>query len=626
MPRHIATTTLSTLTAVGLCLLSAQVSGQPQQIQVPGAGRMTPARTTASKRVQRQRVKPHKHSKNRTSWASPEKLKLLSSMNPASVKFQKAISIESLPVRLEVMHELAKKASLPASLTFSRRFRGMQQIGKRRMGPESLLEIVSAGGMGDRAAALIAEGKVKVYDKGANIKGIAMKDATQKLSPQAKVWIDVGGKTYALKRGNVAQPKKTLFSVTPENFQLFKQVMGPNTAWFAVNSHPDHLHALIMDQGRRGIGHHNTFGTKLNDAAITGNFVQYAFPVVFTDQQMDRFVRYVNAGVRAENSPSQHKQDVFGFFAGKKRITGIECTNWATTAPIGDLPRWVHRLDKRLVKLARKGEIKVPTLVGTKGMHAALAAAKDSAGRAAIVEQVLSNSALRGWARRAAKSLAKHFKKTLEGNLPTAETAARTLADAKTALEAVSEEGRNYPEKKPVIMALRALEKFDLALSTKGAATEGVGAPHSALKAALKAVVKGFKGKEAADQRAAAEAVQKALRATEGWFAPMNLLPADLVLRKSLAGMLGIGRSQDPAKWAYDLLMSKQAPVMALLNNPAKVNSNQQAVDGKMDLSLEIMGNLTPDGLTRNPFAEAIHPNGGAIGQIPAHRQPVGAR
>ena len=68
-------------------------------------------------------------------------------------------------------------------------------------------------------------------------------------------------------------------------------------------------------------------------------------------------VRYLNAGSKAgyknsdgttntyTTSGTDNKKTVYGFYASKgKKITEIKCTNWVTSAPIGDLPRWARSL------------------------------------------------------------------------------------------------------------------------------------------------------------------------------------------------------------------------------------------------------------------------------------------
>ena len=66
--------------------------------------------------------------------------------------------------------------------------------------------------------------------------------------------------------------------------------------------------------------------------------------------------------------------------------------------------------------------------------------------------------------------------------------------------------------------------------------------------------------------------------------------PTDLVLRGSMAEAFGVSRSQDPAKWSYDLLMSKRVPVIAVLNKTADAGLKDKT------FKWEIMGNIAPNG------------------------------
>jgi hypothetical protein len=209
-------------------------------------------------------------------------------------------------------------------------------------------------------------------------------------------------------KGNkkVTHGLKTFVEVAPNNFALFKQVMGRNMVWFAVNSDPGHLHTLIMDQAGQGRFHHNTYGTNTSNATITGNYTQYSMGVQLTDREMDRFVRYLNA---ARDSP---KSRVFGYYnRNGNRTARLECTNWATSAPIGELPRWARTLDRRLLALADAGELgAVPEVKTAGGLHAALAAAGTAEARQDLLGR-LSRVALSKWNRSSVKRLAKAFQR-----------------------------------------------------------------------------------------------------------------------------------------------------------------------------------------------------------------------
>ncbi len=313
-------------------------------------------------------------------------------------------------------------------------------------------------------------------------------------------------------KNRVAKPSKTFFEVTNANFDLFKKVMGKNVIWFAVNSSPGHLHTLIHDQNNGGKMHHNTYGegSGTNDATITGTFTQYALPVVLTDAQMKRFTSYMNAGQK-HHSHNDNNHSVYGFFSRGQKVTKIACTNWVTSASIGELPRWAKTLDKRLVKMATAGQINVPTAVAKKGLHAALVSAKTAEGRQQVVAAVLGNQ-LSKWNKSAVKRMAKLF------------------------------------------------EKEATAFTNK---------------------------------------------------------PQDLMMRDALAKTLGLGRSQDPAKWSYDLLMSKKVPVVAILNSTPKAKRD-------MELNMEIMGTVGANGWVKKStggyYGYNAPQNSGALGVIPEGR------
>jgi hypothetical protein len=311
----------------------------------------------------------------------------------------------------------------------------------------------------------------------------------------------------------VSKPSKSFFEVTNNNFDLFKKVMGKNVIWFAVNSKPGHLHTLIHDQNNGGKFHHNVYGeggSNTNDATITNNMTQYALPVVLTDAQMKRFTSYMNAGLKHHRHfDSSHS--VYGFFSRGKKIDKIACTNWVTSASIGELPRWAKTIDKRLVKMAAAGQITVPQAVAKNGLHGALAAAGTPEARQQLVTAVLGNQ-LTKWNKSAVKRMAKQFNK----------------------------EAKAFPNK-----------------------------------------------------------------------------PADLLMRDALAKTLGLGRSQDPAKWSYDLMMSKKVPVVAILNGSAKAKAD-------MPFNMEIMGTIGASGWVKK-MGETIYntggrDNAGALGVVPDGR------
>ncbi|MCK5800961.1 MAG: hypothetical protein KAI47_27425 [Deltaproteobacteria bacterium] len=95
--------------------------------------------------------------------------------------------------------------------------------------------------------------------------------------------------------------------------------------------------------------------------------------------------------------------------------------------------------------------------------------------------------------------------------------------------------------------------------------------------------------------------------------------PQELLMRDALAKTLGLGRSQDPAKWAYDLLMSKKVPVVAILNGQPKATQD-------MEINMEIMGVIGKDGwVSRHNFNgygiySSDRADVGGIGVVPEGR------
>ena len=347
--------------------------------------------------------------------------------------------------------------------------------------------------------------RMEVFKQMATAQGNEPQSFTRRLRGMLKV----NGKN------KVAKPKKSFFEVTQNNFELFQKVMGGNVVWFAVNSSPGHLHTLIGDQAGRGQFHHNVYGegnSNTNAASITGNYTQYAMPVVLSDKQMHRFTRYLNKGIEHHRHfDSNHS--VYGFYARGNKVTDIKCTNWATAAPVGQLPRWAKTLDKRLIKMGQAGQLANAAAVGQKGLHAALAAAPTAEARKTIVTQVLSHR-MSKWNRSAVKRMAKQFNKVTT----------------------------DFPNR-----------------------------------------------------------------------------PTDLVMRDALAKTLGLGRSKDPAKWSYDLMMSKKSPVVAVLNGTAKSDFSNMVFD------MEIMGKISASGRVEANSGSYYNgpPNSGSLGVVPADRMPA---
>lgn len=322
-------------------------------------------------------------------------------------------------------------------------------------------------------------------------------------------------------RNKVAHSQKEFFEVTDKTFNLFHKIMGQNVIWFAVTESPGHLHTLIKDQDGKGRFHHNTYGEGqfTNQAGISSSLTQYALPVVLTDKEMDRFTRYFNAGLK-EHNHNTLSHGVYGFYANKQLINKIACTNWATSASVGDLPRWVKTIDKRMIRAAKEKTLDLPKSVGKYGLYGALARAKTAKRRKIIVDAVLNSGQLRKWNKNAIKRLAKAFNR----------------------------ETSDLPQR-----------------------------------------------------------------------------PTDLVLRNSLAGIFGLSRSQDPAKWSYDLMLSKKVPIVGVLNKTKTLKDDYR-------FNFEIMGDIPKHGwVVKGNYRYLRNPGDGERGVIPdgrssAHRpvaQPI---
>jgi hypothetical protein len=274
------------------------------------------------------------------------------------------------------------------------------------------------------------------------------------------------------KTNRVVKSHKTFFEVLPATVNTFRESMGENVIWFAASANPNHLHTLVADQNGGKILTHNTYGATMNEAAIPR--LQYMAPAQIDNAQMSRFTKYLNAGVEAGQSG---KKQVYGFKNSRgKMVYETACTNWATSAPIGDVKRWVQAADKNIVKAAKSGALGVEF---KDGLHAALAKAPDAAARKALVTKVVK-----------AQGLSKHTRSS----------------------------------------ATRLGKEFDV-------------------------ILKAFPKR-----------------------------PADLVARQSLSEIMGVSRSQDPAKWMYDLILSKKVPVVGVL-------ATERHADFKnIEIDMQIMG------------------------------------
>ena len=110
-------------------------------------------------------------------------------------------------------------------------------------------------------------------------------------------------------------------------------------------------------------------------------------------------------------------------------------------------------------------------------------------------------------------------------------------------------------------------------------------------------------------------AVKRMARQFEKVTADFPRRPADLVMRDALAKTLGLGRSMDPAKWSYDLMMSKKVPVVAVLNGSRASDFNT------MTFNMEIMGVVGQSGKVE-PNSSYSSSASGNYGVVPADRQP----
>jgi hypothetical protein len=310
--------------------------------------------------------------------------------------------------------------------------------------------------------------RLQVFRDVAKSKGHNVQTFTRRLRGMLK-----NGKT-----NRVTKSHKTFFEVLPETAELFRESMGENVIWFAASSSPNHLHTLVADQGGGTTLTHNTYGANMDKASIPR--LQYMAPAQVDNAQMDRFTKYLNAGVKAGSSD---KGKVYGFKNSRgKWIYETACTNWATSAPIGDLKRWAQIADTKIIQAVKSG-----ALGGEfkDGLHAALAKAADGPARQALLIKALKTP-----------GLSKHTQASVS----------------------------------------RLGNEFDV-------------------------ILKNF-----------------------------PLRPAELVARETLSEMMGVSRSQDPAKWMYDLMLSKSVPVVGVL-------ATQKHADFKnIEIDMQIMGKFNAQG------------------------------
>jgi hypothetical protein len=285
----------------------------------------------------------------------------------------------------------------------------------------------------------------------------------------------------AVDGGQVVERRKTFFEVTPASLETFRQTMGEGIVWFAVHWAPAHLHTLIADQNGGPSFTHNTYGKgPLRPAEVQAR--QVLLPVQLTGPEMERFVRFLNTVVEG---PHPGGQGVYGFRSSDGQfVCRTACTNWATSAPVGELHSWIRDLDGEIAAHAKAGEL--PAGVEG-GLHAALSTAPTAAARRSLVQEVLASSALADSTRTSVRRLTGEFEAFL----------------------------KHFPNR-----------------------------------------------------------------------------PPDLIGRASLAETLGLRRSQDPAKWSYDLFMSERVPVIAIAHS-----TGSTVVGPELELDFEIMGKVGRDGV-----------------------------
>ncbi len=300
------------------------------------------------------------------------------------------------------------------------------------------------------------------------------------------------------KTNRVTKSSKTFFEVLPSTLNLFRESMGENVIWFAASANPNHLHTLVADQAGGKTLTHNTYGAMMDSAGTAR--LQYMAPAQLNRAQMSRFTKYLNAGVEAGQGK---KGEVYGFKNSRGEwVYQTACTNWATSAPIGDLKRWANTVDKNIVKAAKSGALGAEY---SKGLHSLLAKAKDPAARQVILAKALKAEGLSKWTKSSAKRLVKEF-------------------------DIIA---KNFPK--------RSL---------------------------------------------------------------------DLVARQTLSEIMGVSRSQDPAKWMYDLILSKNVPVVGVITPTSNPNFS------KMEFDMQIMGTFTAKG----NVVKGTGYNAKGLGVIPAAR------
>tara|TARA_R110002096_G_scaffold433381_2_gene652012 strand:- start:61115 stop:62293 length:1179 start_codon:yes stop_codon:yes gene_type:complete len=310
--------------------------------------------------------------------------------------------------------------------------------------------------------------RLAVFRDVAKSKGLKVQTFSRRLRGMLK-----NGKT-----NRVTKSHKTFFEVLPETMELFRESMGENVIWFAASASPGHLHTLVADQAGGPTMTHNTYGAQMDAASVSR--LQYLAPAQLNKAQMSRFTRYLNAGVEAGQGG---KGEVYGFKNSRGEwVYQTACTNWATSAPVGDLKRWAKIVDTKIINASKSGSLGVEF---KDGLHAALAKATDAPARQALLAKALKTPGLSKHSQASAKRLVKEFDVILE----------------------------KFPKR-----------------------------------------------------------------------------PADLVGRQTLSEMMGVSRSQDPAKWMYDLMLSKSVPLVGVMASTSQTNFK------KMEFDMEIMGTFNAKG------------------------------
>ncbi len=159
--------------------------------------------------------------------------------------------------------------------------------------------------------------------------------AQQAGSPVKYAYRTIRGKITANPRADVpvTTSKKLFVTVSPQTFELFKAVMGPNVIWPNGTENAGHLYTMIGDQGGGSNFYSNTYGEFNSKATAERAKGKIGAGLLLTDGQMNRLVSMMNA------ASAHNRANVFGYKM-RERNGGtinaeIQCTNWQTGAQIG---------------------------------------------------------------------------------------------------------------------------------------------------------------------------------------------------------------------------------------------------------------------------------------------------